>query len=246
MSTLVKYLTFGLVAKSGRNSSGRKTVLHKIRWNKKRYRIIDFYRNNSSQVSLIVSVEKDPNRTAFISLICYKSGILSYILSIHGFKVGNFIDPTLYSLGSTMQLSQLHVGTIISSLEIYKNFGAKFIRAAGCFGVISNQLVNNVSIIKLPSGEERKVSSFSKATLGRISNVSNYLIKLNKASDSLRRGQKPVVRGVAKNAVDHPHGGGRGKTSNLATAVNFTGRVKKGVKSVHLYNKYRMKKRKKC
>lgn len=145
-----------------------------------------------------------------------------------------------------MQLSQLHVGTIISSLEIYKNFGAKFIRAAGCFGVISNQLVNNVSIIKLPSGEERKVSSFSKATLGRISNVSNYLIKLNKASDSLRRGQKPVVRGVAKNAVDHPHGGGRGKTSNLATAVNFTGRVKKGVKSVHLYNKYRMKKRKKC
>lgn len=246
MSNLVKYLTFGLSAKSGRNSCGRKTVLHKISWNKKRYRIIDFYRDQSTQVSLIISVEKDPNRTAFISLICYKSGILSYILSIHGFKVGQFIDPALYSLGATMTLSALYVGSIISSLEIYKGFGAKFIRAAGCFGVISNQLSNDVSIVKLPSGEERRVTSFSKATLGRISNISNYLVKLKKASDSLYKGKKPIVRGVAKNAVDHPHGGGRGKTSNLATAVNFTGRVKKGVKSVHFYNKYRIKKNKLC
>lgn len=164
---------------------------------------------------------------------------------MNGLKQGDLIDPYLYSLGSCMRLSDLLVGSVVSSLELVPGFGAKFIRAAGCFGVISSHnSALKISILKLPSGEERKVSSDSKVTIGRTSNIGHHLKKFSKASDSIRSGKRPVVRGVAKNAVDHPHGGGRGKTSNLATAVNFTGRVKKGVKSVKKYNKYRIIKKK--
>ncbi len=230
-TTLIKYLSFGLKAKSGINFSGRKTFLRKINKTKKNYRIIDFYKTYRHLTAIVVNIQHDPNRTAPIALICYKNGMLSYILSISGLKPNFFIDPSLFTLGSTHAISQLLSGTLISNIEVASGHGAKYIRSAGSYGLITNRF-HDKAILKLPSGQERFVCLNSLAVIGRIDNIYHYLKKNIKASDSLYKlGQKPAVRGVAKNAVDHPHGGGRGRTSNLATAVNFTGRVKKGVSS---------------
>lgn len=226
---LIKYLSFGLKSKSGVNSSGHKTFLKKINKTKKHYRIIDFYKNYKDITAIVINIQYDPNRTAPIALICYKNGMLSYILSIYGLRPNFFIDPLLLTLGSTHFINNLLPGTLISSVETVKGYGAKYIRSAGCYGLVTSQFADNF-ILKLPSGQESLISKDSSAVIGRIGNIYHYLKKNVKASDSLYKlGRKPTVRGVAKNAVDHPHGGGRGRTSNLATAVNFTGRVKKGV-----------------
>lgn len=226
--SLIKYLSFGLKAKSGVNFSGHKTFLKKINKTKKYYRIIDFYKNYKQVTAIVVNIQYDPNRTAPIALLCYKNGMLSYILSIYGLKPNFFIEPLLFTLGSTHLINELLPGTLISSVETVKGYGAKYIRSAGCYGIITSRLANNF-ILKLPSGQNNLISKDSSAVIGRIGNIYHYLKKNIKASDSLYKlGRKPTVRGVAKNAVDHPHGGGRGRTSNLATAVNFTGRVKKG------------------
>ena len=235
----IKYLTFGLKAKSGINNTGRKTFLHKINKSKKRYRIIDFYKIYKKDIAIVLDIQYDPNRTAPIALICYKTGILSYVLACEGFYIGMFINPALLSLGSTQTLKQLSPGVLISNIEASQNFGAKYIRSAGCYGIITAE-VESFVVIKFPSGIERLINKNNLAVVGRMGNVNHYLNKNVKASDTLYKlGKKPIVRGVAKNAVDHPHGGGRGRTSNLATALNFTGRVKKGVSSAnHNKKKY--------
>lgn len=242
--TLIKYLSFGLKAKSGVNFSGRKTFLRKINKAKKNYRIIDFYKKYKCITAIVVSIQYDPNRTAPLALICYKNGMLSYILSLHGLKPNFFVDPVLFTLGSTHSINNLIPGTLISSVETVPGYGAKYIRSAGCYGLITTRF-HSKAILKLPSGQESLINQNSLAVIGRISNIYHYLKKNIKASDSLYKlGQKPMVRGVAKNAVDHPHGGGRGRTSNLATAVNFTGRVKKGVSSQSKKRKnYNLKKK---
>ena len=236
-NSVIKYLSFGLKAKSGVNNSGKKTFLHKINKSKKRYRIIDFYKIYKNDIAIVLDIQYDPNRTAPIALICYKTGILSYILSCEGLSFGMFINPSLLSLGSTQFLKDLSPGILISNIEASKHYGAKYIRSAGCYGIITTEF-KEFSVIKFPSGVERLINKNNLAVIGRIGNVNHYLNKNVKASDTLYKlGSKPVVRGVAKNAVDHPHGGGRGRTSNLATALNFTGRVKKGVSSAKSYNK---------
>tara|TARA_R110002050_G_scaffold77851_1_gene166072 strand:+ start:11869 stop:12618 length:750 start_codon:yes stop_codon:yes gene_type:complete len=236
-NSVIKYLSFGLKSKSGINNAGRKTFLHKINKTKKRYRIIDFYKFYKKDIAIVLKIEYDPNRTAPIALICYKTGILSYILACDGIKIGMFINPALFSLGSTQFLKNLSPGILISNIEASKSFGAKYIRAAGCYGIITTEL-NNFSVIKFPSGIERLICKNNLAVIGRIGNINHYLNKNKKASDTLYKlGKKPIVRGVAKNAVDHPHGGGRGRTSNLATALNFTGKVKKGVISANTKRK---------
>ena len=237
-SNLIKYLSFGLKSKSGKNFMGKKTFLHKINKTKKRYRIIDFYKTHRQEIAIVLDLQYDPNRTAPVALLCYKNGILSYILANHGLTKGLFINPNLFSVGCTHLIKDISPGLLISSIENTKNYGAKYVRAAGCYALILSEF-QEYTIIKFPSGIQRLIHKNNLATIGRIGNVDHYLKKNKKASDTLyKKGKKPCVRGVAKNAVDHPHGGGRGRTSNLATALNFTGRVKKGVPSVKKINKY--------
>lgn len=209
----IKYLSFGLNYKSGLNNKGRKVVKSKgSRKLKRKYRIIDFYRENYLVTACVLKIEYDPNRTAKIALLCYKNGIISYVIAVEGMKEGDFISQRNRSLGLVKQVGEMNPGTYISCLELRPGYGAKLIRSAGCFGIILDKKVNK-TIIRLPSGEERFFKNFSKASIGVVSNIKHHLEKKQKAGINSLLGLKPKVRGVAKNSVDHPHGGGRGKTS---------------------------------
>lgn len=240
MNKVVKYLSFGLKNKTGINFSGHRTVLSKGSGRSKRkFRLIDF--NRYIQVpGLILKIEYDPNRSSNIALVCYKNGFLSYILAINGMKENMFINNGFLVSGTIKQLKNFDLGSFVCCIELRKNLGAKISRAAGSFSVILFNTESKVCL-RLPSGEERLLKNENTAVLGVVSNVNNKLKKKTKASDNIFLGKKPSVRGVAKNCVDHPHGGGRGKTSQLVLASNFTRRVLKGVPSV---KKKKLKKRK--
>lgn len=243
----IKYLNFGLKKKTGKNYIGNKTVKSKGSGRSKRkYRIIDFYRENYNVKAIVIRIEYDPNRSSNIALICYKNGFLSYILAPHNLKKNDIIDPNLHSIGVVKKLENFKFGTFVHCLETNFNYGFKVARASGCYCVILNQHLNNKIIIKYPSGEEKLVSKNNKAVLGIVSNIDLKYKKFKKAGNNIWLGNKPIVRGVAKNAVDHPNGGGRGKTSKWSISSNFTKRVLKGVP---LYKKKKnlniIKKRKK-
>jgi len=141
------------------------------------------------------------------------------------------ISQVNFISGRINNLQAFKVGSFISCIELYPSFGAKITRAAGCFSIILAKKFNNIKI-RLSSGEERLVKNKNKAILGVVSNIGHILLKKKKAGNNIWIGLKPRVRGVAQNCVDHPHGGGRGKTPKLVTAVNFTKRVLKGVPSI--------------
>ena len=226
---IIKYLTFGLKSKSGINFTGKKSLKNRCKGKSKRkFRIIDFYYNNYLVPFFVIRLEYDPNRSAKIALICYKNGILSYIIAVEGLKENLYTNWNLLSLGSARFLSNYKYGTFISCIELRPNKGSKIARSAGCYGIVLN-IRNNKVIIRLPSGEERLFSNKSKALLGIVSNKNHKFLKKKKAGNNIWLGKRPVVRGVAKNCVDHPHGGGRGKTSQLVLASNFSRRVLKGV-----------------
>lgn len=228
----VKYLTFGLRNKSGINSFGRKTVLSKGSGKaKRRYRLIDFYRNNYKVTYVILRIEYDPNRSARIALICYRNGFLSYIILTEGLEVGAILRYENIGIGWTNPIHNIPSGTFINCVELRPNLGGKLARSAGCYCVLINKTLYNKIVIRLPSGEERYISKYSKGTVGIISNSEHKFKKLKRAGDSFRLGLKPKVRGVAKNCVDHPNGGGRGKTSKWTDCPNFTRRVLKGKKT---------------
>lgn len=231
MNKIIKYLSFGLKNKTGINFSGHRTVLSKGSGRPKRkFRLIDFDR--LIQVpGLILKIQYDPNRSCNIALICYKNGFLSYIIAVNGMKKNTFINSDFHNFGSVRELNKFDLGSFICCVELRKNFGAKIARAAGSFCVVLSRL-NDKICLRLPSGEERLLKGINSAVLGIVSNIEKKLKKKKKAGDNFFLGKKPVVRGVAKNCVDHPHGGGRGKTSPLVLASNFTRRVLKGVPSV--------------
>jgi large subunit ribosomal protein L2 len=209
----IKYLVFGLKNKAGTNATGQRVTLSKGTGRAKRkYRLIDFYRHNYKVQYVILRIEYDPNRSAHIALICYKNGFLSYIILTEGLKKGDVINFNKSIIGVTNKIKNIDLGTLISCVELRPNYGSKLARSAGCFCIIINRHANK-TLIRLPSGEERFINSNSKATIGLISNIKHKLKKKKKAGDSYRKGLKPKVRGVAKNCVDHPSGGGRGKTS---------------------------------
>lgn len=227
----IKYLTFGLKNKSGKNFSGKRVTLSKgTGRTKRKYRLIDFYRYNYKVQFVILRIEYDPNRSANIALICYKNGFLSYIILTEGLKKGDVINFNKSIIGVTNKIKNIDSGTLISCVELRPNYGGKLARSAGCFCIIINRYLKK-TLIRLPSGEERLINSNSKATIGLISNINHKLKKKRIAGDSYRKGLKPKVRGVAKNCVDHPSGGGRGKTSQWSSCPNFTRRVLKGVKT---------------
>jgi large subunit ribosomal protein L2 len=228
---VIKYLSFGLKNKTGINFSGHRTVLSKGSGRSKRkFRLIDFSRSINIP-GIILRIEYDPNRSCNIALVCYKNGFLSYIIAVSGMKENMFINTGFLMSGSVKILNNFDLGSFVCCIELRKNFGAKIARSAGCFSVILSRAYNKVCI-RLPSGEERFLKGDNSAILGVVSNIQKKFKKKKKASDNIFLGKKPSVRGVAKNCVDHPHGGGRGKTSPLALSSNFTRRVLKGVPTV--------------
>ena len=241
----IKYLVFGLKSKSGNNNLGRKTVKTKSSGKSKRkFRILDFYRNYQESF-LVLKIEYDPNRSANIALICFKNGLLCYIIATTNLQKGMFINNNNFVESTTRSIESYNYGDYISNVELNYNYGSKIARAAGTYCIVLHKLNNNSIVIRFPSGEEKILYKKNKGTLGIVSNINHKYINLKKAGRSFLKGKKPIVRGVAKNCVDHPHGGGRGRTSKLPVPSNFTRRVLKGVPNKTKKNKFVYKSRKK-
>ncbi|MDR0918646.1 MAG: 50S ribosomal protein L2 [Oscillospiraceae bacterium] len=209
-----KSLLQPLKKKSGRNSYGRITVRHQGGGNRKKYRIIDFKRQVEGENATVLTLEYDPNRSAFIALVQYESGKKSYIVAPHGLKVGDVIrtgaDADIKP-GNTLPLLNIPVGTFIHNIELYAGRGAQLVRAAGCMA----QLVAKegaFATVRLPSNEMRKVSINCKATVGQVSNIDHENVSYGKAGRIRHMGIRPTVRGSVMNPCDHPHGGGEGKS----------------------------------
>jgi len=201
--------------KAGRNSRGRICVRHRGGGHKRRYRIIDFRRDKFGVPGKVTSVEYDPNRSARIALVTYRDGDKRYILAPSGIGVGSPIvaggDVDIVP-GNALPLSSIPLGTLVHNIELKKGKGGQMVRSAGT----SAQLLakeNNYGQIRLPSGEVRMVRLECMATIGRLGNADHENLSLGKAGRKRHLGIRPSVRGVAMNPVDHPHGGGEGKTS---------------------------------
>ena len=226
----IKSLTQGLTAKGGRNNTGRITARRQGGGHKRKYRLIDFKRNKFDMPARVERIEYDPNRTAFIALIKYADATLSYILAPQRLKVGDHViaaEKTDVKPGNAMLLSNMPIGTIIHNVELKAGKGGQLARSAGCYA----QLVGRdqgYAQLKLMSGEVRVVRSNCMASVGAVSNPDQQNIKLGKAGRRRWLGKLPEVRGVAMNPVDHPHGGGEGRTSGGRHPVTPWGKPTKG------------------
>jgi len=199
---------------SGRNSYGRITVRHHGGGNRQKYRIIDFKRNKLDMPATVMSLEYDPNRTAFIALLQYEDGEKRYIIAPHGLVVGMVVvsgEGADIKPGNTLPIANIPVGTIIHNIEIYPGKGAQLVRSAGN----SAQLMakeNGYAQVRLPSSEVRLVRLNCMATIGQVSNIDNENVSIGKAGRTRHMGIRPTVRGSVMNPCDHPHGGGEGKS----------------------------------
>jgi large subunit ribosomal protein L2 len=199
----------------GRNNLGRKTARHKGGGHKRQYRIIDFRRNKDGVPAKVASIEYDPNRTCRIALLHYLDGEKRYILAPQGLEVGQRVQSGQGSeirVGNALELRYIPVGTVVHNVELKPRGGAKMARSAG----VSVQLVakeGDFATLRLPSTEMRRVPIDYRATIGEVGNSEHELIKIGKAGRNRWKGVRPQTRGVAMNPVDHPHGGGEGKTS---------------------------------
>ncbi len=200
----------------GRNSQGKMTMRYKGGGHKKRYRIIDFKRNKAGIPAEVMSIEYDPNRTAFIALLNYQDGEKRYIVAQNGLQVGQTVvsgeKNIAPEIGNAMLLSQIPLGTIISCIELHPNQGAVMARSAGAFAQLMARDGKFVTV-KLPSGETRLILANCLATIGVVSNSDHQLLVSGKAGRSRWLGRRPRTRPVVMNPVDHPMGGGEGKSS---------------------------------
>ncbi len=200
----------------GRNSQGKMTMRYLGGGHKKRYRLIDFKRTKTGIPAEVKSIEYDPNRTAFIALLNYQDGEKSYIVAQNGLKVGQKVvsgdDKVAPEIGNAMPLNQIPLGTIISCVELRPGQGAVMARSAGTFAQLMAR-DGKFATIKLPSGETRLVLAACKATIGVVSNSDHQLLVSGKAGRSRWLGRRPRTRPVVMNPVDHPMGGGEGKSS---------------------------------
>ncbi|AUI73225.1 50S ribosomal protein L2 [Candidatus Portiera aleyrodidarum] len=216
-----------------RNNKGRITVRHIEGGHKQYYRQIDFKRNKDNITAIIERIEYDPNRNANIALIKYKDGARSYIISTKGMKVGYSIESGTnvpIKIGNSLPLKKLHLGTKINCVELKPGKGAQLVRSAGNYAQISS-IDGRYVFIRLRSGEIRKLKSDCRATIGEVSNSKYNLVILGKAGVNRWKGIRPTVRGVAMNPVDHPHGGGEGRTSGGRHPVTPWGKRTKGYKT---------------
>jgi large subunit ribosomal protein L2 len=240
----LKKLTQSINKLSGRNNTGRLTIRGRSGGAKKLYRIIDFKRNKFDVFATVERIEYDPNRTAFIALIKYDDGEMSYIIAPDKLKVSDKVvssERVDVVVGNASFLSNLPVGTIVHNIEVKIGKGAQYARSAGTYGQILGRDGKNV-IVKLSSGEVRLVDGRCMATIGTVSNSDHSNQNLGKAGRSRLMGRSPIVRGVAMNPIDHPHGGGEGRTSGGRHPVSYTG-VPKGKKTVRKSNPLVMRKR---
>ena len=246
-STPEKSLPAPLKKSGGRNNHGRVTSRHRGGGHKRRYRIIDFKRTNAEEAK-VIAIEYDPNRTARIALIQYADGKKAYVVATDGLKVGEVIQSSNEAdikAGNTMDIHSIPVGTFIHSIEMKPGKGAQIARSAGTSGQIVAKDVKYCQV-KMPSGEVRMIKSECKATIGVVSNTDHENISIGKAGRSRWMGKRPHVRGVAMNPVDHPMGGGEGKTSGGGHPVSPWGLPAKGYKTrkkKNLSDKYIVKKR---
>ena len=199
---------------SGRNSYGRITVRHKGGGNRKKYRIIDFKRNKFDMPAEVQRLEYDPNRSAFIALVKYEDGEKRYILAPNGLKAGDKVvaGPEADIIaGNALPMANIPVGTVIHNIELYPGKGAQLVRSAG----VAAQLMakeGGMATVRLPSGEMRKVRLDCMATIGQVGNIDHANVHIGKAGRKRHMGVRPTVRGSVMNPVDHPHGGGEGKS----------------------------------
>ena len=226
----VKKLTEGLTKTGGRNNSGHVTAWQKGGGHKRRYRLVDFKRRKMDMMATVDRIEYDPNRTAFIALITYEDGEQSYILAPQRLAAGDkVISSTKADIkpGNALPLSSIPIGTIIHNVELKAGKGGQMARSAGTYVQLIGR-DQSYSILRLASGEVRMVRSECMATIGAVSNSDQQNIKLGKAGRSRWLGRRPHVRGVAMNPIDHPHGGGEGKTSGGRHPVTPWGKPTKG------------------
>ncbi len=229
----VKMLTEGLRSTGGRNNRGRMTARHKGGGAKKLYRRIDFKRNRWDVPATVERLEYDPNRTAFIALIKYEDGELSYILAPQRLAVGDKVISSKTAdikPGNVLPLKNIPVGTIIHNIEMKPLKGAQMVRSAGCYAQLVGRDAGYAQI-KLTSGELRMVPDGCIATIGAVSNPDNMNQVMGKAGRNRHKGKRPHVRGVAMNPVDHPHGGGEGKSSGGRHPVTPWGKKTRGPKT---------------
>jgi len=229
----VKSLTEGLKKTGGRNNKGRITTRHIGGGHARRYRLVDFKRRKFDMEAKIERLEYDPNRTAFIALITYKDGTQSYILAPQRVKKGDVVVAGVkvdVKPGNAMQIRNIPVGTIVHNVEIKPGKGGQMARSAGAYVQIVGR-DSGVVQVKMNSGEVRVVPQECMATVGAVSNADHANVKLGKAGRSRWLGIRPSVRGVVMNPVDHPHGGGEGKSSGGRHPVTPWGKGTKGKKT---------------
>ena len=216
----------------GRNSSGRRAMRYIGGGNKNAYRIIDFKRNKKEVPAKVASIEYDPNRTTFIALLNYVDGEKRYILAPQGLQVGATVisgDAVAPELGNALQLKNMPLGTVVHNIEMQPGQGGKIARSAGASAQLSNK-EDKYAVLKMPSGELRKVLINCYATVGVASNSDHNLQSMGKAGRNRWKGIKPRNRGVAMNPVDHPMGGGEGRASG-GHPRSRTGKYAKGEKT---------------
>ncbi|MFZ2951288.1 MAG: 50S ribosomal protein L2 [Desulfuromonadaceae bacterium] len=232
-TTPEKSLLVSLKKSGGRNSNGRITSRHQGGGHKQKYRIIDFRRDKRSIPATVASIEYDPNRSARIALLNYADGEKRYILAPLDLKVGDVVisgPEADIKPGNSLPLRAIPLGTVIHNIELKIGKGAQLARSAGTFAQLMSK-EGKYSQVKLPSGEVRLVLQDCYATIGQVGNTDHENINIGKAGRSRWLGRRPKVRGVAMNPVDHPHGGGEGRTSGGRHPVTPWGIPTKGYKT---------------
>ncbi len=230
-----KSLTKGKSGTGGRNNNGRITTRFRRSGNKRRYRLVDFRRNKDGVAATVKELEYDPNRSAFIALIVYADGVKSYILAPNGLKVGQTVisgDKGEVQVGNAFKLKNIPLGLQIHNIELVPGKGGILVRSAGQVATLRAK-DGDYAQIKLPSGEVRKVNLECKATIGQVGNVDYMNASMGKAGKKRYLGFRPHVRGVAQNPIDHPMGGGEGRSSGGGHPVSPWGQLAKGKRTRH-------------
>ena len=216
-TTPEKSLTRPLKKSGGRNNQGRITCRHKGGGHKRKYRLVDFKRSKVDVPAVVQSIEYDPNRTCRIALIKYEDGVLNYILAPVGLSVGDTVISSATAApkpGNAMQLRHVPLGTAIHNIEMTPGTGGKIARSAGQQAVLSNREEGGHALVKMPSGEIRKFNESCYCTIGQVGNRDHMNEVSGKAGRSRWKGIRPTVRGMCMNPVDHPNGGGEGKSKS--------------------------------
>ena len=228
-----KSLTKGISKKAGRNNNGRITMRRRGGGHKRLYRIIDFKRDKMGINATVASIEYDPNRSARIALLQYEDGEKRYIVAPVGINVGDVLvagEGADIKPGNALPMSRIPVGTLVHNIELYPGRGGQFCRSAGTFAQVVAREGKYVTL-RMPSGEVRKVLATGMASIGQVGNIQHENVSLGKAGRNRWLGRRPKVRGVAMNPVDHPLGGGEGRSSGGRHPVSPWGMPTKGYKT---------------